>query len=239
MRILLIVLFTSFLAAQTGNYAYKMILYQAAPGQLTDLITAIKKDINNHTSYGLEEPVLMRHSQGAHWDLMLVIPIESMQSYFSESAMQKRKSANSFDPVYGSDFLNMVSHYEEIYANGPDAKGFNKLAAELPYYHIEMFVAVAGKQKELLKERQMENDYYRNVDFGTNYIFKKITGSKWQNITIGFYKDIKDFAKSVDIPFDVDDEAAKKAGFKGVAYIGTYLRELLLTHQDTLAKRVN
>ena len=63
-------------------------------------------------------------------------------------------------------------------------------------------------------------------------------GSEIDIFTLGFYRDIKHFAESADIPLDVEDKAAKVAGFEGVNYIGSYLRSLLLKHNDTLAGAV-
>ena len=53
--------------------------------------------------------------------------------------------------------------------------------------------------------------------------------------TIGFYRDLKQYAEAGDLPFEREDEAAKKAGFKSVSDIGPYLRSLISAHHDTLA----
>ena len=68
-----------------------------------------------------------------------------------------------------------------------------------------------------------------------NLIFTKVMGSEVDLFTIGFYRDIKHFAESADITVEDEEKAAKKAGFDGANYIGSYLRELILEHHDTLA----
>jgi len=107
------------------------------------------------------------------------------------------------------------------------------------YFHIEMFVALPGKQKELLAEREMENKYLQDLNRPTNLIFTKLSGGSYDIFTIGGYRSIKHFAESADIPFEDEDEAAKKAGFEGVNFIGSYLRSLISSHHDTLATKVN
>ena len=64
------------------------------------------------------------------------------------------------------------------------------------YYHVEMFIALPGKQKELLKQREMENVYLKEIDRDPNFIFTRLAGSVWDIFTIGCYRDIKHFAES-------------------------------------------
>ena len=104
-------------------------------------------------------------------------------------------------------------------------------------FHIEIFTALEGKQKELLKQRERENIYYAGIDHKPNFIFTRVFGPSWDNFTIGGYKDMHDFA-GPDVPFNVENKAAVDAGFEGVNYIGSYLRSLISSHHDTLAKKV-
>ncbi|MCP4459061.1 MAG: hypothetical protein GY816_13715 [Cytophagales bacterium] len=46
-----------------------------------------------------------------------------------------------------------------------------------------------------------------------------------------------DFAGS-EMSFEDEGAAAKKAGFEGVNFIGSYLRSLIAGHHDTLAWKV-
>lgn len=98
---------------------------------------------------------------------------------------------------------------------------------------------MVGKQTELLKQREMENVFYSHINHRPNIIFTRVFGPSWDSFTIGAYKDLMDYANDGGITFEQEDAAAKKAGFQGVNYIGSYLRSLLLEHHDTLAGKVN
>jgi len=220
---------------------YKVTLLRANPGDLLELIDAIKEDITNHETYGIEEPYLLRYSQGDHWDLMLIYPIEGTSTYFSDDKMEKRPSSNSLEQAYGDAFYDFVSFQEEAIVEGPNKEKFNNWFENYGYFHIEIFTALAGKQDGLLKQRQDENVFYDNINHRPNLIFTRVFGPSWDIFTIGAYKDLKDFAGagSPELSFEKENKAAKDAGFEGVNYIGSYLRSLLLKHHDTIANKIN
>lgn len=234
---ILIILFSVTLKAQ--DQLYKVSLFRANPGDLLELIDEIKSDIENHETLGIEKPYLLRHSQGDQWDLMLIYPIENLSSYFSEKSMMERTASKTLEKSYGDDFHNLVSFQEEAIVEGPDKEKFTEWFEEYGYFHIEIFTALAGKQAELLKQREMENVFYSHINHKGNLIFTRVFGPSWDNFTIGAYYNIQDFAGDGSTTFEEEDEAAKKAGFEGVNYIGSYLRSLLLHHHDTLANKVN
>ena len=101
-----------------------------------------------------------------------------------------------------------------------------------------MFVALPGKQNELLAQREMENVYLQEIGRGKNLIFTVDQGGHWDSFTLGGYRDIKHFAESADIPLEVEEKAAIKAGFKGANHISPYLRSLIDMHHDTLGGKV-
>lgn len=204
---------------------YKTSIVRAAPGRLFDLIEYYKIGIADAKSSGKDEPVMMRHSQGDQWDLLILQPI--------------RNISESQSPDYGSEYYDMVAWKEDIYGYGANHEEYKNRINEGGYYHVEMFVSLPGKQKELLKERQMENEYLRLIERPENLIFTRDQGGgKFDIFTIGIYRDIKHYAESADIPDDKEQEAAIKAGFEGSATIGTYLRTLINEHHDTLARRI-
>ena len=106
------------------------------------------------------------------------------------------------------------------------------------FFHVEIFLALAGKRAELLEQREMENLYLAKIERPTNLIFKRAGGAAWDCYTIGFYRDIKHFAASADVPAEAEESAAIEAGFTSASTIGTYLRELISQHHDTLAVAV-
>jgi len=208
-----------------SNSMYKTSIVRAAPGKLLDLIEYYKNEITVARSSGADEPVMMRHSQGDQWDLLILQPIMDLD--------------NSINPAYGSKYYDMIAWKEDIFGYGPEHQDFKNRINEGRYYHVEMFVSLAGKQKELLKEREMENQYLRLIERPENLIFTRdMGGGKFDIFTIGIYKDIKHYAESADIPEDKKQEAAIKAGFEGADKIGIYLRTLINEHHDTLAGRV-
>ena len=68
-----------------------------------------------------------------------------------------------------------------------------------------------------------------------NLIFVRDQGGSWDLFTIGFYRDLKHYAESADIPETAQDAAARAAGFESAGRIGPFLRTLISTHHDTLA----
>ncbi|MEP1780542.1 hypothetical protein [Reichenbachiella sp.] len=239
-RILLILVFLSSLEikAQNTDQLYKVTLLRAKPGSLLELIDLIKTDIANYQNYQTSTPYLLRHSQGDHWDLMVIYPMESMDQYFSKILSDKRAKSKTLEKPYGDAFFDMVSFQDEAIVAGPEVADFSRAMEGFDLFHIEIFTALAGKQGELLKQREAENVFYSKFDHRPNFIFTRVFGSSWDIFTIGWYKDLHDFA-GPEISFEVEDQAAKDAGFEGVNFIGSYLRSLLLEHHDTLAKKVN
>ena len=223
---------------QSISQHYKVSLLRAKPGQLLELIDLIKSDLQNYEDFTYDTPYLLRHSQGDHWDLMIIYPIESMGTYFSENEVVRRRDSKTIEQAYGSDFFDLVSWQEEAIVLGPPKDAFEQAFSAYELFHIEIFTALAGKQRTLLKQREDENDYYLGINHRPNFIFTRVFGPSWDVFTIGWYEDLHDFA-GPEIAFEVDDKAAKEAGFEGVNYIGSYLRSLILEHHDTLAWKVD
>lgn len=239
LALLILFTFSNCEAQQSNDVYYKVITMRATPGKLLDLIDVIKADLKNYKRAGIDKPFLMRHSQGDQWDLLLIYPIKDLGNHFSEGELTKRReNSATLDQGYGRPYYNLVAWQEESIAEGPSLKEFNERFNKFDYYHVEMFQALAGKQQELLNQREMENVYLTEIGRDTNLIFTKIFGGEVDIFTLGFYRDIKHFAESADIPLETENAAAKKAGFESVYTIGSYLRSLLLQHHDTLAGAV-
>lgn len=219
--------------AVVGQSLYKVSLFRAAPGELLALIEDVKERAKDYQQKGGETPFIVRHSQGDQWDLMVYEHIGSYQSYF-----EKVDLSQIFTPSYGDDFYSLVSFHETIDSTGPEYSVVQKMFAEYSFFHIEMFVALPGKQKELLAQRKMENEYLKEIERPENLIFTVAQGAHWDCFTLGGYRDIKHFAESADIPLEEEEKAAIKAGFKGVMDISPYLRSLIDMHHDTLGRKV-
>lgn len=236
----IVFLFTLVVATVTTaqDQLYKVNLLRAKPGELLNLIDLLNDDISNFESYIDNKPYLLRHSQGDHWDLMLIYPINEMADYFSKDETKRRANSKTFEKAYGDSFFDIVSFQEEAIVNGPSLDSFKEAFEKYRLFHIEIFTSLAGKQTELLEQREAENVFYADIDHRPNFIFTRVFGPSWDNFTIGFYEDMHDFA-GPDLSFEEEDQAAKKAGFQGVNFIGSYLRSLLAEHHDTLAWKVD
>ncbi len=201
----------AYLSAQND---YTVTLLRAAPGELQPLIEEAKSQKEQVNG----EMIIMRHSQGDHWDLMLLSPFKSLEMYnYSEWV------------DFQHDFLvtSEVS-WKELMEQDKDAG----------LYHIEMFNAARGLHDELLKQRAMENIYYNETERAGNVIFETKFGSDVDNFTLGFYKSMVDFATDPDLTDKQFEDAAKKAGFESRSTIGFYLRRFLVGHNDTIATKV-
>lgn len=189
-----------------GDVVYRMTLLRAAPGRLLDLVAAVKG----------KAPWIYRHSQGDHWDLMVLAPAADDAALVDES---------------------LVVWQEDEWVRGPD---LNALAGfrEAGLAHIEMFHALAGKRADLVKEREMENAYLAATGQPLNAIFVRERGASWDAFTLGVYRNWRHYAEAQEVPADKDEAAAKAAGFAGRSAIGPYLRSLIQDHHDTLATPV-
>ena len=66
-------------------------------------------------------------------------------------------------------------------------------------------------------------------------LFTHEQGAAWDVITLDAFRNWRHYAESETIPADVNDAAAKKAGFANADAIGPFLRTLIALHHDTLA----
>src|ERR1043166_222518 len=233
--LIILVLFAASTSAAAPTYLYQAKLVQAAPGKLLELIDLQKSTLTEYRNAGDDQPLMMRHSQGDHWDLLLLIPMKSYADYYSPERVAKRKQSLK----ESEDKLNaLIAWQEDVFVYGPPLAELQKAFASSAFFHVEMFDALAGKQSELFKEREMENAYLKALKRPENLIFVREQGASWDLFTIGAYRDLKHFAESAGIAEADQDAAAKAAGFDAANRIGPYLRTLIGTHHDTLAVTV-
>jgi hypothetical protein len=221
-------------AAEPG-YLYKVTLVQAAPGKLLELIDLYKARAAALQAAGDEAPLWMRHSQGDHWDLMILWPIASYTEYYRPERVGKRKQA---EQAQAEKFKEDIAWQEDLFAYGPPLADLRKAFGNGAYFHVEMFVALPGKFADLYKEREMENAYAKAIKEPENFIFVRDQGAAWDIFTIGVFRDLKHYAESADVPAKDQEAAAKAAGFDAPSQIGPYLRRFIREHHDTLAVAV-
>lgn len=207
---------TQTLSAQDAeSHLYTTTLLRAAPGDLPRLIEQLKRE---RTEAG-GDLLIMRHSQGDHWDLMLLRPHNGLDV-----------------PDYGS---RVHFQHDFVVKSTVGWDSLKSAGANNGLYHLEMFHAKKGSYSDLLKQRQMENGYYHNIGLAGNVIFETVFGSDVDIYTLGFYEDMVDFATQPDQPQSWFDEAARKAGFSDQSELGFSLRRYILKHNDTLASAVD
>jgi len=215
-------------------YLYKVSLVQAAPGKLLDLIDVYKSQAAELKQAGDEAPLWMRHSQGDHWDLMILWPMGSYSEYYQPERAGKRQKAAQAGKL-DDKFKELIAWQEDLFAYGPPLADLRKAFAAGAFFHVEMFVALPGMFGELYKEREMENTYAKALKEPENFIFVRNQGAAWDIFTIGVFRDLKHYAESADaLPKD-QEAAAKAAGFEAPSQIGPYLRRFIREHHDTLA----
>jgi len=229
---LLLILLSSFSAAaqNTSSYLYKATFVQAAPGRLLDLIDLLK----SRAPAGDEPPFWMRHSQGDHWDLMIIYPMGSYSDYYRPDRIAKRMGASGEDK-FRNKYAEYVSWQEDLFVFGPPLPEVKKSFTGAGFFHVEVFQSLPGKKSELYKEREMENAYLKTLMHPQNLIFVRDQGSSSDLFTIGFYQDLQDYAASAKNSAEKEEAAATFAGFESAKKIGPYLRTLISGHHDTLA----
>ena len=224
-----------------GNYLYKVTTIRAATGALADLLDweAQLKASEYYDKAGQEHPLLMRHSQGDHWDLLVIVPMRSWTDFHSADATKKRSAAAAEHAELIATGQALFAFYEDHFAYGPSWPALKAAYSANNFYHIEMFEAAPGKTPELLAQRRMENTYLASTGQTPNMIFRRAAGSDVDVFTIGFHPSFEAFAAPAAVTVARKELAAKDAGFEGLADISFYLRSLISGHHDTLATKVD
>ncbi|MEM9529902.1 MAG: hypothetical protein AAGA23_03165 [Pseudomonadota bacterium] len=201
-------------AENEGSQLYRAITVRAAPGAFAELLDWVAPR-NGRQFY------VMRHSQGDQWDLMILLPLETM-------------SLKS--PLAEIDRL--IAFQEDNFAYGPPADTVASQYRRSGLFHVEVFSALAGKKEALLDQRRRENAYLEATGQQTNLIFRSAAGSDIDVFTIGFHRSLKTFAAASPPSEEAAEEAARAAGFKNRADLSFSLRALISSHRDTLATRI-
>jgi hypothetical protein len=221
---------------------YRLQLLQAAPGRLIDLIDAVKKHTAVAAAAGEAAPVIMRHSQGDHWDLAVLWPLGDWGTYYDAARSAKRDAAAKAAgiPEAGSErqLDPLVSWHEDLFLRGPSVEALAAHVKDAGLLHYEMMQALPGRREALIEERRMENAFNRGRGRGETLIFVREAGAAWDVVTLGVYRNWTQYAESDLIPKERSDAAARQAGFPNADGVGPYMRTLISTHRDTLGPQV-
>ncbi len=188
-----------FILGSAQDQLYKVSLLRAKPGELLNLIDLINEDITNYESFLENKPYLLRHSQGDHWDLMLIYPIDEIGVYFSESETNRRSRSKTLEKNYGDSYFDIVSYQEEAIVTGPPINDFISSFENFKLFHIEIFTSLAGKQTELLEQRLAENQFYAEIEHRPNFIFTRVFGPSWDTFKFGVYEELHVFG-GLEVP---------------------------------------
>ena len=223
-----------------GDHLYKVSTVRAATGSLANLLAWIAdvKESDYYEDAGVPEPLIMRHSQGDHWDLMIITSMDSWTSYYDEDATDRRQAANEKHAQLIAGAKALIAFDEDNFAYGPSYELIAAAYADNDFYHIEMFAAAPGKAEDLFEQRRMENAYLAATGQTENMIFRRAAGSDVDVFTIGFHNSLEAFAAPASASNLDKEKAARDAGFKNLADLSFYLRSLLSGHHDTLAVKV-
>ena len=214
-----------------GDTLYRVTTVRAAPGEFAGLLDAFRESIAN-TPDKSRRAMLMRHSQGDHWDLMVITPMGSFGRYFGESP-------KSLEAGILAGHAASIAYESDVFALGPGVDVVRAAYEDNGLYHIEMFAAVAGKTDLLMEQRRMENRYLAATGQVPNMIFRRVAGSNIDVFTIGFHESFETFAAPAPASDAEKESAAKAAGFKDRADLSFYLRSLISRHHDTFAVKVD
>jgi len=224
------------------SYLYRTHFVQAAPGALLELIDLLKDRRAVYEAAGEQAPFMMRHSQGDQWDIMLLHPMGSFESYYAADRVARREQAARASGMGEAQFQNrlrqLAAWQEDLYVLGPPLDSVSTAMNAGNYYHVEIFVALAGKADELIREREMENEYLRRVGRPETLIFTRVGGARWDSYTLGIYRDLAHFAGSRETSQEEAEAAAIAAGFQGADQIGPYMRTLIQYHRDTIGPAI-
>jgi hypothetical protein len=213
---------------------------RAAPGSLADLIDwhSAMLESGYYETSGESVPMLLRHSQGDHWDLMIIAPMGSWTNYYSKPMVIERQNGRDEFADLLATGDDLVAFSEDHFAFGPPVEMVRDSFSKSDLLHVEMFAALPGKADELFEQRRMENAYLAATNQQTNFIFRRAAGSDIDVFTIGFHKNLESFAAPGELTNAAKEAAAKAAGFKGRADLSFYLRSLISSHHDTLASKL-
>jgi hypothetical protein len=225
----------------SGDYLYKVTSVRAAPGKLAALLDyyAALKASGYYQKASARPPLIMRHSQGDHWDLLVVSPMEGWFDYYSPRRGELRAKADDAAKDILGRRADLVAFSEDVFAYGPDIKDVAGAFDANGFFHIEMFNAAPGKGGDLFRQRERENAYLAATGQVENMIFWVEAGGDVDVFTIGFHPSLEAFAAPSPASDDEKEAAAKAAGFKDRADISFYLRSLISGHHDTLATKVD
>ena len=228
-------------AAPPAPHLYRFQVLQAAPGRLLELIEAAKKSAALAVKAGDEAPVIVRHSQGDHWDLVVVWPMGEWTVYHDPRARRAAGGGAKRRLSTGGgvrQICTLVAWHEDLYVRGPAVDALRAHVKDASLLHLEMMQALPGKRDALVEERRMENAFNRNRGRGETLIFVRDAGAAWDVVTLGAYRNWRHYAESEMIPPERTTRRRRRRASRTPTASGPYMRTLISTHRDTLGPQI-
>jgi hypothetical protein len=139
--------------AAAAGFLYRASLVQAAPGRLLELIDLERALFASLPESGEEAPVWMRHSQGDKWDLLILQPMGSWTEYFEPDRAAKREKWRRASQGSLARIRDAIAWQEDVFVDGPPLAQVRERFAKAGFFHVEMFVALPGRQADLSRQR--------------------------------------------------------------------------------------
>lgn len=217
---------------------YKFVMIQAAPGKLPDLLAAYRDRAPVMAVNGDDAPIVVRHSQGDRWDLLVIYPIGTFTTFYSAERMARRDAAGKASGVTNAAFqerlYQFIAWHEDVFVWGPPLTELRAYVQGKTVAHIEMMQAMAGQHEALTRQRHMESAFNINRGRPRMLVFTHQEGAAWDVITLVGWNDWRQYGEAQMMAPDVSEAAAKKAGFASTDAVGVAMRSLINTHHDTL-----
>src|SRR5689334_4220844 len=120
MRTILLTALLILLAATTRaaepTYLYNAKFVQAAPGKLLELIELHKTRLPTYQAIGDEPPLVIRHTQGDKWDLLMLFPVGNYSQYYQADRLARRKQS---EQLYSAKLKELIAWQEDLFVYGP------------------------------------------------------------------------------------------------------------------------
>ena len=125
-----------------GDYLYNITMLRAAPGHFTDLVSALEESFVLHEEAGDQAPFWIRHSQGDHWDFMLIYPMGDYFSYYSLDRIEQRTSVweSSRGQMLVKRISEFTSYQEEWFSRSSPVDELARRFEGMGFFHVEPMV---------------------------------------------------------------------------------------------------
>ena len=240
----LLMLVAAAAGAQQTDVLYRFRIVQAAPGRLVELISTVQKHAPIVAAGGDEVPVVIRHSQGDHWDLRGRLPDGRLERLLQPARVARREAAAKAAgaaPARGrATALTRWCRGTRISTcEGPPVEALRAHVKDAGLLHFEMMQALPGKRDTLVEERRMENAFNRDAGPRRDADLRARPGRG-----VG-RRHARRLPQLASIRGERDDPAGgvampprRRPASRAPTRVGPYMRTLISTHRDTLGPPV-